>query len=162
MHPRHVTHKMLQLLEGFEEMPYDDHLGKLTVGYGWCLDNTPMSREAAELQLAWIVSEKLREIEDGDDDLARAFESCDPIRREALLQMAYQLGVGGLRKFRNMIAAILERRFNDAYREAMDSAWAEQTPDRAEMIADMLRLGRWPDPAHSRQALRLLGEDFEP
>lgn len=63
-------------------------------------------------------------------------------RQMALVAMCYQLGMYKLSLFRRMWAAIARGDWPEAEREALDSAWAEQTPERARETAAML--GRAP------------------
>ena len=67
----------------------------------------------------------------------------DEVRDAALISMAYQLGVSGLFKFKRMIAAIKTQDWKEAEKQALDSRWAKQTPERAIETARMLRLNEW-------------------
>ena len=55
--------------------------------------------------------------------------------------MAYQMGVTGLSKFKNMLTAVELGDFDEAANQALDSRWARQTPERATRHAEMLRVG---------------------
>ena len=71
-----------------------------------------------------------------------------PVRaRETLLEMAYQMGVAGLMAFNLMLLAVHAaeqseehdktlKHWRKAYDEALDSAWARETPVRARRVAD--------------------------
>ena len=60
-------------------------------------------------------------------------------RRAVLLSMAYQMGVDGLMKFKNMWAAINRQDWDDAADQMLDSKWARQTPERAGRHARIMR-----------------------
>ena len=60
-------------------------------------------------------------------------------RQEVLFNMAYQLGVNGLLKFKNMWSAIEARDYNKAADEMLDSRWYTQTPNRAKKLSDIMR-----------------------
>jgi len=62
-----------------------------------------------------------------------------PDVRRALLNMAYQLGVSGLLNFSKMLTALQAGDREEAAREALDSLWAKQTPNRARRVALLLR-----------------------
>jgi len=64
-----------------------------------------------------------------------------PLRQRALINMAFQLGVNGLMKFKKMIRAMEIGHYDRAYTEALDSKWAKQTPNRALEVAKWLRDG---------------------
>jgi lysozyme len=53
-----------------------------------------------------------------------------------LINMCFQLGQGGLSKFKNMNSAVQEQAFSRMAEEMMDSRWARQTPERAERLRD--------------------------
>ena len=59
--------------------------------------------------------------------------------RVALADMAYQLGVAGVLGFDRMIGALIVKDYPEAADEALDSAWARETPKRAERIAALIR-----------------------
>ena len=123
--------------EGYEGMPYNDSLGKPTIGVGTLL---PLTEDEAML-LA------LCRAEDGADEMADALDRVGVEVGDlpndvynALAEMAFQLGVPRLMGFKRMLAAIREKRWRDAAVEALDSKWARQTPKRAEHVAKVLRM----------------------
>ncbi len=62
-------------------------------------------------------------------------------RQRALANMAFQLGVPRLLGFTKMLACLQAGDWLGAHTNALDSAWAEQTPARAKEVAAMLRDG---------------------
>ena len=69
------------------------------------------------------------------------FDGLYPVRRDAVIDMNFNLGITRLSKFQNMIAALSELRFSDAATEALDSKLARQVGQRAQTVAAMLRTG---------------------
>ena len=59
-------------------------------------------------------------------------------QRAALLNMAFQLGVEGLRGFNKTISYLRAGRYAEAAEEAKRSDWRDQTPNRAARVAAML------------------------
>jgi lysozyme len=59
--------------------------------------------------------------------------------RVVLCDMAFNLGVKGLSKFRNMWRCLAEADYIGAAEELMDSKYAEQVPNRAKRNAKLLR-----------------------
>ena len=53
-------------------------------------------------------------------------------------EMAYQIGVRGLLKFKNTLNLIKEDKYKEAAIEMLDSRWAKQTPDRAKELSNKL------------------------
>lgn len=153
-----TTLEMLKRFEGFSAEPYTDSVGVLTVGYGRNLEANPFTPEEAEV---WLTDHYLKTVA----ELARRgweplLNSLTEPRREALCQMAYQLGVPRLLGFQRMLAALRRKDWQAAHDEALDSKWARQDPDRAAVIAEMLLSGAWPSALTSEAARRRLGSDF--
>ena len=120
--------------EGFRGEQYLDHLGKPTIGYGTLL---PLSKEDAELLLEHRLYKKIAQIQKEKPILLEL----DTNRQNAIYEMCYQLGVGGVLRFKKMWEALENNNYREAYKEALDSKWASQTPNRANKIANILRSG---------------------
>lgn len=118
--------------EGFEGMPYDDHLGNPTVGFGTLL---PLTKLEATLILRTRLTSKIEELK-----IKKPLFKFLPEEAQSILaNMAYQMGVAGLLKFKNMWAALQERDFERASEEMLSSLWARQTPNRAKELAERMR-----------------------
>lgn len=126
----------LEIDEGFEPMPYTDTEGYLTIGHGILLEHGISEFESRVLMLS-----RLR---DSFGELTRAKPIVGKLsqrRIEALTNMAFNLGVPRLLKFKRMWAAIEQGDFEQAAGEALDSKWASQVHARAERIAVLIRNG---------------------
>jgi lysozyme len=66
----------------------------------------------------------------------------EPERFDVLAEMCFQMGMGGVSKFVNMLQAISQRRWSDAAESMLASTWALQTPARAKALADVMRSGQ--------------------
>lgn len=62
-------------------------------------------------------------------------------RQMALENMAFQMGVGGLAKFTNMLAAMFIGDWVTAYKEARNSRWFNQTKGRASRVSMIILTG---------------------
>jgi len=133
--------------ESFRPFVYDDATGKElkpgdtvkgtpTFGYGF----TRVDAEESEMMLDRRIAAATRDAR----DVVLIFDNLDRVRRDALIEMAYQLGGPRFSGFKRMIAAVNMRDWQAAYEEALDSRWAEQTPSRAHEIAGMLLTGNKP------------------
>jgi len=132
--------EMLKRHEGFKDRPYLDTVNVLTIGYGRNLETNPLTEDEATYLL-------VNDIERHERALWKAFPvavGLDHVRRDALINMAFNLGIPRLRGFEKMWAAIGISDWNRAAAEAMDSKWARQVGRRAEEIAFMLRTGQYP------------------
>jgi lysozyme len=124
--------------EGWRAEPYEDHLGFWTIGYGFLIDRrkpTRLPESVGELWLEELVQERQRAL---DDALPWLLAQPDEIR-DALTNMAYQMGVSGVLKFKGMLEALKAGKRELAANEALDSLWARQTPERARRVAEQIR-----------------------
>jgi lysozyme len=120
--------------EGYVGMPYKDSLGKPTIGYGTLL---PLTKEESELLLTHRLSEKIKELR-----VYEPFVSELPANvQDVISEMCYQLGVGGVLKFKKMWNALKVGNYNEASRQMMDSVWAKQTPNRAKKLSEIMAQG---------------------
>ena len=96
---------------------------KLTFGHGFTFITEEEAEAVLELRLLKITKELKKRLTTFDD---LSFDI-----QQMLLEMAYQIGVSGLLKFRKMLAAIERQDWCEAYEEGKDSKWYRQTPSRA-------------------------------
>ena len=59
--------------------------------------------------------------------------------KEVIINMVYQIGEGGVSKFKNMWKALDREDYGEASFQMMDSLWAKQTPNRAKKLAEKMR-----------------------
>lgn len=87
----------LQNEEGFRALPYRDTNGKLTIGYGFCID-AGISHRAA---LALLVEQAT----EAHEQLLQLswYATLDPVRQSVCLDIDFNEGEGGLLKFPSMI-----------------------------------------------------------
>lgn len=137
--------KLLEYEEGFREKPYYCSEGYPTIGIGTKIGtkNAPLEYFVLEVdrQVAWVLLEKevsylMRILEKNE-----VYNSLNSDRKTILLSMAYQLGINGLFGFKKMWAALLVADYSLAAKEALDSKWAKQTPQRAHRHAKVLETG---------------------
>jgi lysozyme len=83
-----------------------------------------------------IVEEELCRVQPVVNDL-------DAVRQLILMDMAFNMGVPRLCKFKRMWAAIHERKFDAAGREMLDSRWAKQVGSRATKLSDAMVKGEF-------------------
>lgn len=135
--------------EGFEEYPYDDKdpsnnfthddcKGKLTIGIGTLL---PLTKEEAFL-LVWhrmnIIFDEIQNYDGMDGFFFDLLDENHTLVFLAMADMSYNLGAPRFMKFQKMIKHIKDRNFLNASKEAMNSIWAEQVPNRAYSVKELL------------------------
>jgi len=111
--------------------PYKDHLGYDTIGYGTKL---PLSEEECSLLLKHRLDIVNKELV----SKKHIVQSLPADKQRVLLEMAYQLGVPTLMKFKKMWKALELGAFKEAAKEMLDSKWHKQTPSRAERLAHIM------------------------
>jgi lysozyme len=143
--------KLLMFEEGFRADAYYCSEGYPTIGIGWKIGIKNQSLDDFKLM---TINEgaALAQCNSEAEDLATSL-SCIIInwkglsepRQAILISMAYQMGLAGLMKFENMIAAIEDDDFPEASNQGMDSIWASdrQTPERAYRHMRVMLAGNW-------------------
>ena len=112
--------------EGFSAVVYKCTEGFDTIGYG---TKMPITKEEAELLLEHRLKAMKAQLTSYLYDLDIKDEAWD-----ILFNMAYQLGVNGVLKFKKMIEALRVKNYKEASKQGMDSLWAKQTPQRANRL----------------------------
>src|ERR1051325_4632098 len=129
--------KMLMRHEGFRLKPYVDTVGKLTIGVGRNLTDVGISGDEVDYMLRNDISHCIDALEQN----LSFFKLLDEARKMILIDMVFNLGIGGLMQFKKMLAAIAEARYEDAAMEMLDSLWAKQVKGRAIELSGMMRTG---------------------
>lgn len=125
--------------EGFELMPYTDTVGKVTIGVGRNLTDRGISEDEALYLLKNDISLHKEELE-------RSFpivKSLDSVRYYVLLDMAFNMGIPRLQKFRRMWVYIQTSDYDKAAIEMLDSKWATQVGRRAKNLSEQMRTGKY-------------------
>ena len=120
------------------------HVGGPYLGYGRAVDpdeeGTGITEEEAEL----LLENDLKRFEEFPKGVLRdTWHVLDQVRREALIEMCFNMGPGNLAKFKMMIANLAEEDWEAAADEALSSRWADQVGKRADRIAERIRSGEY-------------------
>jgi len=144
--------------EGFRSRPYRCPAGKLTIGYGRNLDDKGISEAEALFLLH-------HDVEDAYVDAFHAcykhgveFETLPESVKVALMDMAFNLGRTKLMQFKKMFAALREKKWELAAKEAIDSKWARQVGKRAYEDAELIRRATKLEVDIKNLALRFVNE----
>lgn len=132
---------MIKRHEGFKNKIYKDTEGVLTVGWGHALQaGTEIPGPALEL----IFNADMDRVQMQYADLAEEYGlRLDPVRCAVLQDMLFNLGPGGVRKFRRMLDCIKRGSYAEAAQEMMASSWSKQVGARSKELAEMMRTGKW-------------------
>jgi len=122
--------KEIKYEEGFKGNVYQCTEGYDTIGFGTKL---PLSESEAEMILRSRLTTIAHRVSIEYSHLQVSNEAWD-----ILNNMAYQLGVNGLGKFKKMFNALYDKDYFVAAMEMRDSKWYNQTPNRAERLAQRM------------------------
>ena len=128
--------------EGYKNTVYLDTRNKRTVGVGHlCVEDFwEDDKEYEESFLMDILQKDLQGSIDGAEDLCKGLKISDDAKI-LIIEMIFQLGKTGVKKFRNMWKALQQDppQYDVAATEMLDSRWAKQTPNRAKEMSDHMR-----------------------
>ena len=127
--------------EGVSKTVYQCSMNKLTIGFGRNLEDKGISDVEAEM----LLKNDLEDIRVMLHSKVKVYSSwrLSTVRRAVLENMAFNLGVTGLLKFKKMIAALEARDYDRAAIEMLDSNWAKQVGNRAIELSAQMRTGKW-------------------
>ncbi len=141
-----MTESLRKLLVRHEDIKlklYRDSVGKMTIGVGRNLDDNGISKEEA----LHLLDNDLREI---TAELFAAYPWVSTLkvpRQDALIDMAFNLGLPRFGKFKKMLAALENQDYRVAALEMLDSKWARQVGNRAIELANMVEQGQYMEKA---------------
>jgi len=125
--------------EGYRPHVYLDSEGYETIGHGILVDKRKPGSGLTPFEAGWLLDRRVDErILDMDRAIGWWRDLPEPASR-GLANMVYQLGLSGVLKFKNMLAALKAGDFAQAAEAALDSKWARQTPERAKRIAHLFQ-----------------------
>ncbi len=123
--------------EGTKLKPYKDSRGFLTIGTGRCLDTKGISVDEA----LYMLRNDIKACQQAVTSNLPWVTGLDDLRREVLVEMAFQLGINGLLGFKHFLEYAQFHQYDSAADEMLKSAWHTQTPRRCEELAEIMRTG---------------------
>jgi lysozyme len=157
-----VSHFLDKLIEheGMVLTVYQDTLGIDTIGIGRNLKDRGISPEELaymdipnmaivyteginEADARYLAMNDIKIVENELVQVHKCVENLDAVRQLILMDMAFNMGVPRLCKFKKMWNAIHEGNFDAASLEMMDSKWARQVGSRARKLSDAMKSGEF-------------------
>ena len=146
--------------EGLRLQVYKDTLGIDTIGIGRNLEDRGISKEELDWMdipsidhvYEWGITEAdavylaTNDVQIVEEELVRAHpcvDRLDSVRQLILIDMAFNMGVPRLCKFKKMWAAVEAEDFPTAAKEMLDSRWATQVKGRATKLANAMHNGEF-------------------
>jgi len=133
-----TIYEQLERDEGKRRSMYTDALGFATFGIGHKA-TTPLSDTAIYQILHDDVAAATANLEAALPWVKTLSEA----RFGAMINLTFNLGLGGLLGFQKMLMAMRESRWEDAARELLDSKYATQVGDRAKRVSEQIRTDVW-------------------
>ena len=144
--------------EGLKLQVYKDTLGIDTIGIGRNLEDRGITKEEldaldiptidhvyeygiTEADAVYLATNDVQIVE---EELVRAHpcvDRLDSVRQLILMDMAFNMGVPRLCKFKKMWNAVHEEDFPTAAKEMLDSRWANQVKSRSTKLANAMHNG---------------------
>jgi len=148
----------LILHEGLKLQVYQDTLGIDTIGIGRNLEDRGISKEElddmdiptighiyeygiTEADAVYLATNDVQIVEKELLEAHPCVAELDAVRQLVLVDMAFNMGVPRLRKFKKMWAAVHAKDFPTAAKEMLDSRWANQVKSRSVKLANMMHTG---------------------
>ena len=146
--------------EGLRLQVYKDTLGIDTIGIGRNLEDRGITKE----ELDWMDIPSMdavyeygiteadamylakNDVQIVEEELVRAHpcvDKLDAVRQLVLVDMAFNMGVPRLSKFKKMWNAVHENKFDIAAKEMLDSRWAVQVKSRSTKLAHAMHHGEF-------------------
>lgn len=145
--------------EGVREVCYFCTAGKKTIGVGRNLDDVGLTPEEEKhlgcttddlktgrvkltgAQIDYLLANDMARVQRDLDRELSWWRGRPADAQRALCNMVYQMGIGGVLKFKKMLACVHAGDWEGAKRNALDSDWAKQTPGRAERVTALFTAG---------------------
>ena len=146
--------------EGLRLQVYQDTLGIDTIGIGRNLEDRGITKE----ELDWMDIPNMaivhtmgiteadamylaqNDVQIVEEELVRAHpcvDKLDNVRQLVLMDMAFNMGVPRLCKFKKMWNAIHNKDYANAAKEMLDSRWANQVKSRSTKLANAMHNGEF-------------------
>ncbi|HEP0986940.1 glycoside hydrolase family protein [Enterobacter ludwigii] len=116
--------------------PYKDSEGFLTVGFGHkVLQGDNFNNGITEVEALHLLD---KDIAIAENHLSKLNLIIPKDWQDFMIIMIFQLGLSGTMKFKKMIQALRDANYPEAIKQAKDSLWYRQTPNRVNaMIAQL-------------------------
>ena len=148
----YIVCQRLIIHEGLRLQPYFCSKKKLTIGVGRCLDTNPLTSEEEKTVGDWrhgitkcsamyLLRNDIKKVYKELKKELSFFIDLDSERQYALIDMAFNLGILGLLRFKKMLKAMEKGDFKTASKECLSSKYAKDVGTRAIRIANTIETG---------------------
>ena len=127
--------------EGCKRKPYRCTAGKLTIGVGRNLEDMGLSDD----EIYHMLKNDIYRVDNELDNAFRFYKDLDQVRKDAMVNMGFNLGITRLRGFHHALKYMDMGDYENASVEFLDSLWASQVGRRALDVSHMIRYGKYPE-----------------
>ena len=124
----------IKISEGFRSKVYKCTEGYDTIGYGFAIKDLELDEDICDM----ILERQVAKLVERREKNLPYLPSLPKDAQDVLIEMAYQMGVSGLLKFKKTLMYVESKDYKDASVEMLDSRWAKQTPNRAKKLSDIM------------------------
>ena len=124
--------------EGFRSSVYKCTAGHDTIGYGFAIKDLHLTKDDCDIILERKIAELKIRVNNKFPFLADLPEAV----QDVVIECCYQLGVSGFSNFKKTIEYLMQKDFENAGIEMLDSRWAKQTPNRAKKLSDIVKYAK--------------------
>ena len=128
--------RLIRMHEGLRLKPYRCTSGKLTIGYGRNLEDRGLSVDEAQYLLKNDIIECYNVL--SGDIVHEEWITLPESIKTVLIDMRFQMGRAGFRKFKGTIAAVKDHNWLQMLLQMKDSRWYTQTRNRADELLEIV------------------------
>ena len=139
-----MTEKLLDMLkrhEGVKSHVYLCSAGYETIGVGRNISKSGLGLSDEEVDML-LENDILRVIKELSAEYPW-FNDLDDVRKDAMIDISYNLGATRLRGFKKALAAMEVADYTLAAKEFLDSKWSRDVKGRAHELASMIETGEY-------------------
>lgn len=111
--------------------------GHPTIGVGRALDTQGITPSEAD----YLLAGDIYRVEAQAEKFFPWYMNLSDARKAVILSMLFQLGLGGVEGFHEFLLAVEHQNWSRAAAEMKSSLWAQETPSRANRLAEQMETG---------------------
>jgi len=139
-----MTEKLLEMLkrhEGVKSHVYRCSAGYETIGVGRNISKSGMG--LSEDEVDYLLENDIERILKELSSEYPWFNTLDDVRKDAMIDISFNLGATRLRGFKKALAAMEVANYTLAAKEFLDSKWSRDVKGRAHELASMIETGEY-------------------
>ena len=139
-----MTEQLLEMLkrhEGVKSHVYLCSAGYETIGVGRNISKSGMGLSDAEVD--YLLENDIKRVIKELSSEYPWFNSLDDVRKDAMIDISFNLGATRLRGFKRALAAMEAADYTTAAKEFLDSKWSRDVKGRATELCYMIETGNY-------------------